>query len=761
MARVHWQDFGEFASQQALARDDQEKKDCLQALKTSTYEQFKNINPKRVDRTCQWVLKDSSYLNWACSDSNTVLWISADPGCGKSVLSKALVDGDIKNTITEKNPVICHFFFKDNDEQNNLRTALCAVLHQLFSHLPELLKHAIPAYRIHGAKLVGEDDELWRILLEASSHLGEHNVFCVFDALDECREADRNRLISKLETFYESPMVESSRLKFLVTSRPYDDIQMNFKHLTQAFPEIHLCGEERNEEIREEVDLVVQARVNRLVRELNLKATTGLRLESYLRTMEHRTYLWLYLAMDDIRRTLKNSLRPDKATFTWVPDSVEAAYERILNHIDSDQVPIAKTIFRIIIGARRPLGIDEMSVALGLTTEQESRTIEEATIPESHLQEQIRGWCGLFIFFNDSRIFLIHQTAREFLLASPGIDPTAETGWKHHLRLLDAEYEMTRICVLFLHLQYLERELRSSTGLECGDPSCTHTECHTQPNTMSTRVFSAYVYFYWDDHFRQADLPVDHDLTSKTVALYGTEEMLSESRFIASASFEDEDMSLFQLRSGFFDMKFRGTSPLHLAVLNRHINIVQRILQKLDLEHKKNLINLPGKDSESALIWVSKNGCTTMVTLLLGHGGDANAKTRAGTPVLHIAGTLGHLNVVKELLNHGADTNANDQDCCTALQNALSGKTLEVAQELLDRVVDVNAKGKPGSALQVASRYQWLEGVELLLNRGAHVDPEYGINSKAPKALMTDRPLGPTDLLSKKGQHSQVQGSEV
>ncbi|KAK2600001.1 hypothetical protein QQS21_005235, partial [Conoideocrella luteorostrata] len=75
-----------------------EQQECHQAFKTSPYEEFKKIHPDRVKGTCLWVLENSQYLRWKQSVHNDLLWISADPGCGKSVLAKSLVDIDLKSS---------------------------------------------------------------------------------------------------------------------------------------------------------------------------------------------------------------------------------------------------------------------------------------------------------------------------------------------------------------------------------------------------------------------------------------------------------------------------------------------------------------------------------------------------------------------------------------------------------------------------------------------------------------------------------------
>jgi hypothetical protein len=44
--------------------------------------------------------------------------------------------------------------------------------------------------------------------------------------------------------------------------------------------------------------------------------------------MEHRTYLWLHLAMEEIRETYQNKLYPDEVQIDSLPTSVDDAYER-------------------------------------------------------------------------------------------------------------------------------------------------------------------------------------------------------------------------------------------------------------------------------------------------------------------------------------------------------------------------------------------------------------------------------------------------
>lgn len=113
---------------------------------------------------------------------------------------------------------------------------------------------------------------------------GQH--YCVFDALDECRDSDRSKLIAKLSQFHYNAASQKARqawLKFIATSRPYDDIQRGFEEIPASLPAIRLRGEEENDRIRAEIDCVIKIRVLQLANSLQLQLATAARLEQTTR----------------------------------------------------------------------------------------------------------------------------------------------------------------------------------------------------------------------------------------------------------------------------------------------------------------------------------------------------------------------------------------------------------------------------------------------------------------------------------------------
>lgn len=56
-----------------------------------TYEWYKERVENRVEDTCLWFLQHERYQTWLRQESGPLL-ISTDPGCGKSVLAKYMID---------------------------------------------------------------------------------------------------------------------------------------------------------------------------------------------------------------------------------------------------------------------------------------------------------------------------------------------------------------------------------------------------------------------------------------------------------------------------------------------------------------------------------------------------------------------------------------------------------------------------------------------------------------------------------------------
>lgn len=443
-------------------RQTDEERNCHQVFRTSEYERHKSRNPDRVEETCKWFLGHHNFKQWLESEGSSLLWVSADPGCGKSVLSKSLIDHELRCTAFRTS---CYFFFKDdNPDQKNVANALCALLHQLFSAKPILLKHALPEFGHNGNDMSRIFDALWRILVRAAADPEAGEVICVLDALDECEESGRHELIERFRRFFDNPdkhEPNKTRLKFLVTSRPYVDIERRFKPLTSVFPTVRLAGEEETELISREIEKVIKAKVQEIGKSLDLNDSIRMTLEAKLLGVAHRTYLWLKLVFDVITEQLQVTEKRLVGIVDRLPETVEKAYTAILNR-STDRLR-AKTLLHIIVAARRPLSLREMNVALAI--EEHSRSYEDLDLePEKSFRVTVRNLCGLFVSVIDSKIFLIHQTAKEFLIRDEAtMTPIDHSGpsfeyWKHSLQLTESDLVLAKACIMYLLFDVFESE---------------------------------------------------------------------------------------------------------------------------------------------------------------------------------------------------------------------------------------------------------------------------------------------------------------
>ncbi|TPR05197.1 Fungal specific transcription factor domain family protein [Aspergillus niger] len=413
---------------------DEKVKEFLSLLNTCPYEDRKNRNNRRVPGTCEWFTTHLKFTNWQQSTSHDLaglLWVSADPGCGKSVLTRYLVD----EVLCNEKQTVCYFFFKDDfPDQRNAAGALSPILHQIFVAQPQLLSDTVlKKLETDGEKLIQSFHKLWDILMSVSAQEEAREIICILDALDECR--DRDELIEAVTMFYQG-LHRDRKLKFLMTSRPYPHIERLFWKLRTRLPTIHLSGdgEEEVQKISHEIGLVISKRVSDIGKQRSLEEDERNLLEQQLTAVENRTYLWVSLTLDVLENMPGFTKGNIRRVIQHLPTTVESAYERILDRsLDKKK---AKVLLHIITAAVRPFSLEELSFAWAIhinLVDTNLTAISDDLEPKERFRETLRDLCGLFVVVIDEKIYLLHQTAKEFLVQS-NISTVKQnsqvTGWK-------------------------------------------------------------------------------------------------------------------------------------------------------------------------------------------------------------------------------------------------------------------------------------------------------------------------------------------
>ena len=240
--------------------------------------------------------------------------MTADAGCGKSVLSSFPVD-HLRSEVSELGTpaLVCHYFLKDSSAQGNATNALCAILNQIFTDSLSLLPHAFEEYESHGSAFLESFDVLWKILLSLLQDRSRKGIFLVLDGLDECGESTKSILLQSIVGLYESlakpwdPQREGKRqgtvkelpfFKFFVTSRPDNPIKAAFKDIPR------LRGDNEIEAISHDANLVVGYSLKELSIPAQLKPSVQIKLINGA----DRTHLWTSLILNLLQDAIINAV---------------------------------------------------------------------------------------------------------------------------------------------------------------------------------------------------------------------------------------------------------------------------------------------------------------------------------------------------------------------------------------------------------------------------------------------------------------------
>ncbi|PGH15678.1 hypothetical protein AJ79_02272 [Helicocarpus griseus UAMH5409] len=656
---------------------------CHRVFKTSRYERHKNMNPDPAPDTCGWALEDDQYIRWRDNQHDDLFWISAHPGCGKSVLSKYLVD----NRLFEKHSSahsLCYFFFKDNIEQDNIAQCLCAILHQLFGYQPHLLTHAIEVFEKTGKKLQTDVDQLWKIFKNAVTDERAQRVTCILDALDECREDDCRLIIQFLSDFYNRPSSPNSKscVKFLITSRPYYNIKLSFGN----HPPNRLRGEEKTKEVSEEIDIVVKANICTLARRVGLHKKERDRLLEKLLTMSNRTYLWWHLVFEKLQQADKRTWKAFDELIEDIPETLDQAYEKLLTTANSRIRGKTETLLRIVVGARRHLTLAEMDIAFQLGKESShAQKFEDLDLDGDKLAERIQELCGFCVCIEDSRVHLIHQTVKEFLV--PDQTTAAKDGWKHSLDKHTTEVLLTKICVQYLSFEHF------------GDPNIgwIHPE-GTEQFEGGRYAFLNYSSNSWYEHFSNLDAASQESMKDAVLRLY--RECAGFPRFHLWTNAHNY-LSTFDVLGD-----AEGLRHIHTAT-----RLGQRVVVKWLVDEQGVNVNLKDEDGNTPVRYSVWGGHHSVMDFLLERGAKIDLRD-----TLNMACEGGHRVTVEKLLNKGADVNDD------ALRSAAGNKKGD--EKIVQMLLNKGADPIRSSCLEEAAYKGKGRIVQLLLDIGVPLNAD-------------------------------------
>ena len=649
----------------------------LKILKTSDYEGVKMSSTTRVSGTCEWFVQNLDYQKWRQKTGKSILWYSADPGCGKTVLARYLVD-----EVYCASPLILYFFFQRHDRRHNaLSTALCAILHQLYRQRLHLVQYAEDVYEELGQRFVDEPTSLWRLFQQSIAKSCEGGIICVLDALDECDTEECKTLFKLLLEEPHQPLKGTGFVKFLITSRPYYQIQQLFRDMNTHLPVFYITGETESKSISQDVETFIHIQVSRL--DLDLKERLEVERKLLQKQNQDQTFLWAFLLTEQLHAEPPSTHKKMLAAIDQLPPTILEAYDTILRNCPN--VKKARKILSVIIAARQPLTLDQMDAILAL--EKYVRRLEDLDLEGSkRLAQTVRHTCGLFVRVTDSKIYLIHQTAQDFLHCSHAA--TSSKTPCHQQKLLwqccivdtRAHFELASACIRFLRLGDMVRRPSSrsvSTKKLLATPTAKNTgfdfsNLATRRKLAQVESFAAYATANWTFHVVEMlqCMQARHQILSveRLLGLGLDLQMLdADGKSVLHRAVDTHvakvNMELVQCvlhHGGLVDQADHSNMTcMHYAVLRCNQNLA-RILQRAGFDINKKI----RREANPKILETSASNDLISAT-------QPHSDQHGLTP-LHTAAFFGREDILPYIIEQGADVNAQDEYGQTPLHLALS-----------------------------------------------------------------------------------------
>lgn len=317
-----------------------------------------------------------------------------------------------------------------------------------------------------------------------------------------------------------------------------------------------------------------------------------------------------------------------------------------------------KRLLRIVVAATRPLTLAEINLALALRQNRGSYKDLEV-MPEAGIRKYITDLCGLFVTVEDSKIYLFHQTAREFLVQKDDPDLQGDRDnrvrWKYSLRPSESHRILYQTCIRHLFFNEFETNpLRRQMDVS---------------NYLRDHVFLDYSATNWATHLRASDIE-DHAVIETLLQICNPSSQCFQTWFRIYRASIHMDRS----------EGFRGS--LMIASYFGLEKIVQFLLRTDDVE-----VNAVDRfHRRSALSYASENGFDGVVKLLIEGptiplkntsalsipiGAEVNTVDKYGRTPLSYAAWNGHMAVAERLIKAGARADLEDEIGATPISYAL------------------------------------------------------------------------------------------
>ena len=394
---------------------------------------------ERHETSCEWILATPQYKVWtSCStgSADSLFWISAIPGAGKTVLSAFLVDHLRLSSAADTSSVLFVMFKADDADKCTPLSAARTLTYQLFRSFNfqnTMLVKALHERRKRSGKLQALDyQSLWELFCAHIDQAG--TAVIVVDALDECKEAT---------IFVDSllRLSQAAHAKILITSRREATLATKLDKHTW----LHFGAEENHQDISLYLNTKIASNSTlsdpfvseRLLQHLTMK------LADYLLQRANGLFLWASLVLKEVesQMTVEDILR----TVEELPPDLAETYKVILQKLPVTRTsrPLCRPILRWLACAIRPLSVTEMWEILAF---------EIAGGPEEFLasERDVEHACGSLVNVVDGIMHLAHRSLTEYLCNGSQAGQPDPVLAEFSIDVSDASVQIVTSCIAYM-----------------------------------------------------------------------------------------------------------------------------------------------------------------------------------------------------------------------------------------------------------------------------------------------------------------------
>ncbi|KAF2848626.1 hypothetical protein T440DRAFT_500299 [Plenodomus tracheiphilus IPT5] len=679
------------SSNQSLSEAD---KSCMVLLNSIHLAEYKAQLPKPVQGTCSWILTHPAYMSWIAAEGSGILWVTGEPGCGKTMLSAYLVDHLRSGRVESVRPQVFFFFCDDRvKSQRDGNAILRGILYQIIQQHRKFMKHVKSRFEMDGPSLATSFPALWELLLKIAADSPSGAIRIIVDAIDECEVRTHNSFLDAIMQLVNGPKEDYRQsqncIKFLITSRP----SLRNSYNITGFMKSRLQIEQSQNNISKDIKLVIRSKQY---------------LEQVLYSKSDQNFLWLNLVLHSLETTKRASKNEFERIINTFPEGLEDTYSSFIRGISSEDREDAGKFFRLLIGGSRYLTLGEMDTAF--TIDQEHKVVADLEKDSQFsISSTLQNIVGPLVSIKgenqssneDSKVSLIHQSAKEYLteLAPRSTDKIVQS---FAVSLADAALSISQSCMRYLLLQDFRWDVFAPerTSLDSSStisfPSFPFTEFDTadlaSPFTLDDHLSL-------DDLFKDPQTTMDeerctliaHEYKFFDYAATSWAEHYSLCEHIAPKDTLESVHRLTAASSSVLTNWFRyywirknmgypfpgNFEKIELAAFFNLPKLLAKTLADADYENEAGKVR--------ALSWAAKMSSLDSIRLLLQYGTNPNAVGLDRQTPLTIAAQYGHLDSVTILLNDPHTvTNLRGKSRRSALSFAAGNGHLEIVEALLE-----------------------------------------------------------------------------